>query len=301
MENRNRQSTNKDGFSVEYSIVGEGEPVLVLHGGHSNCDEELGYNELIAHGYAVITPSRPGYGRTSKELGRTIMTACDAYIELLDALHIAQVHVIAISAGGPSGIHLASRYPTRVKSLVLQSAVAQCWLTPDDQLYKFSQIMFRPSIERYVWGVIRVVNRLFPSFLFKTMIASLSKLPKEKVLPQISSDDRRQFRRMLNRQRSGHGFLMDLAQTGHDLTSVLVSIHCPTLILHSIHDAAVPLEHARNAHQQINDSQLWELDSWGHLIWLGTGADGMYERLFTFLKSMGSDAATNRSTNDCES
>nr|WP_242790846.1 hypothetical protein [Bacillus haynesii] len=28
-----------DGLTIEYSRVGEGKPILVMHGGHSNCRE----------------------------------------------------------------------------------------------------------------------------------------------------------------------------------------------------------------------------------------------------------------------
>ncbi|GAA3407801.1 alpha/beta fold hydrolase [Paenibacillus hodogayensis] len=287
MDNTRSQFTTKDGFNMEYRLIGQGDPVLVLHGGHSNCDETFGYSELTARHFSVITPSRPGYGKTSKELGATMASACEAYIGLLDHLQISQAHVIGISAGGPSGIHLASRYPHRVKSLVLQSAVSQRWLLPDDNLYKSAKMMFRPSTEAYLWASIRLINALFPAFLFNSMLASFSKLPKEKVLPQISEEDRKQFKSMLNRQRSKHGFLLDLDQTGHDLTAELLAVQCPALILHSIHDASVPVEHARYAHRHIPNAQLCELDSWGHLIWLGSGNDIMYQKLFAFLDRPG--------------
>lgn len=278
------QYTTREQFNLEYSIVGNGEPVLVMHGGHSSCHEELGYSELTAHNYSVITPSRPGYGKTSAELGETLISACEAYIELLDDLHIPKVHVIAISAGGPSGIQLASRYPHRVKSLVLQSAVAQRWLTPDDKLYKSSQIMFRPPAEKYLWAMTRLVNTIFPAFLFNRMIASFSTQSKERVLQQISEDDRGHFKRMMNRQRSGHGFMIDLDQAGDDRIAVLSEVRCPALIMHSIHDATVSLEHAHHAYRHIPNAQLCELDSWGHLIWLGSGARDMHHRLFAFLE-----------------
>ncbi len=100
-----------EGLTIEYSIFGEGEPILVLHGGHSNCNEEFGYKGLIDNGFSVITPSRPGYGRTSKGIGKSLSTACEYYLKLLVHLKIEKVHVLAISAGGPSGIHFASRYP----------------------------------------------------------------------------------------------------------------------------------------------------------------------------------------------
>ncbi len=281
-----RQYRTRDGFNLEYSIVGQGEPVLVLHGGHSNCHEPLGgSDEIAARHFSVITPSRPGYGRTSKELGESLTVACDSYIELLDELQIPQVHAIAISAGGPSGIHLASRFPHRVRSLVLQSAVTRRWLGPEHKRYKFARFLFRPPVEKYVWATIRLLNKLFPAFLLSGMIPSFSQLPKEEVLPQISDADRSKFALMIARQRSGHGFLIDLAHTSADTTSTLAAIKCPTLIMHSIHDASVSVDHAHHALRLIPNARFCELDLWGHLIWLGTGADEMNRQLFSFLEA----------------
>ncbi|TWL43763.1 hypothetical protein CHCC15543_1441 [Bacillus licheniformis] len=59
-----------DGLTIEYSRVGEGKPILVMHGGHSNCREEFESR------FSIITPSRAGYGRTSKEIGDSLELAC---------------------------------------------------------------------------------------------------------------------------------------------------------------------------------------------------------------------------------
>ncbi len=67
-----------DGLTIEYSRVGEGKPkpILVMHGGHSNCREEFGYRDLYESRFSIITPSRAGYGRTSKEIGDSLELAC---------------------------------------------------------------------------------------------------------------------------------------------------------------------------------------------------------------------------------
>jgi pimeloyl-ACP methyl ester carboxylesterase len=87
-----------DGMTIEYSIIGKGEPILVMHGGHSNCNEEFGYDFLIENGFSVITPSRPGYGKTSKEAGESLPIACEYYAKLLNQLNMGKVHILAISA-----------------------------------------------------------------------------------------------------------------------------------------------------------------------------------------------------------
>lgn len=272
-----------EGMTLEYSILGEGTPVLILHGGHSSCWEELGYEALARQGYALITPSRPGYGNTDKNLGTSLAKACEAYVGLLNHLEIGKVHLLAISAGGPSGLYFASHYPDRVGSLILQSAVTKEWLTPKDKEYRVAQVMFRPGLEQFTWKLVAFMNNRFPRFIFEKMAPSFSKLPFEEVRALIRDEDIEEMRKMNNRMRSGHGFFLDLAQTGTISSEDLQAISCPTLILHSKHDGAVPVEHASYAHQHIHDSELSLLDAWGHLIWLGIGAEDVDRRMIQFL------------------
>jgi pimeloyl-ACP methyl ester carboxylesterase len=268
---------------IEYSIRGAGRPILVFHGGHSNCQEEFGYRELLLNGYAILTPSRAGYGQTSIETGQSLGTACQAYSELLDHLGIEKADIIAISAGGASGIYFAAHYPERVRSLTLQSAVSGQWHTPQDKTYKAAQILFGPSFEKYTWAAVRFMSNQFPRFMFKQMAPSFSLLPYSEVLARTSEEDIQEFRKMNNRQRSGHGFLLDLSQINSITESDLMNIRCPALIQHSQNDQAVPVEHARRAQRHISGSRLCLLDTWGHLIWLGKGSEALYPELLEFL------------------
>ncbi|GIQ69155.1 hypothetical protein XYCOK13_19790 [Xylanibacillus composti] len=98
----------------------------------------------------------------------------------------------------------------------------------------------------------------------------------------MNPGDVQTFKQMICQQRSGHGFMIDLEQTGKPDVDLRV-ISCPTLVMHSQHDSSVPIEHAHYAHEQINGSQLCILDTWGHLIWLGKGSEQVHEKLFAFL------------------
>jgi pimeloyl-ACP methyl ester carboxylesterase len=277
---------NNSGENIEYSIIGEGKPILILHGGHSNCNEEFGYAELIKAGYSLITPSRPGYGRTSPKLGSSLEEASKAYGILLDHLGLENLHVIAISAGGPSGIHFAAAYPERVKSLGLQSAVTKEWLTPRDKEYRAAHILFRPKTEKYVWKMIGFMSNLFPEFIFKQMVSSFSHLKGKEISRHISKSDIESFKKMNNRQRSGSGFIIDIKQTNEINKQHLEAIRCPVLILHSKNDSAVSVEHAKHAAKYISHANLELLDSWGHLIWIGKGSEEMNKKLINFLKHL---------------
>lgn len=271
--------------TIEYSVVGQGEPILVMHGGHSNCKEEFGYKGLVENGYSIITPSRAGYGRTSKEVGTNLSLACECYVRLLDHLNIEKVHILAISAGGPSGIYLASNYPERIRTLTLQSAVTKTWLTPKDKEYKAAKLLFNPKTEKFTWRLISSMTNIFPRFIFKQMFPSFSKLKCNEVKDKWTEDDVEAVKEMNNRQRSGTGFLIDLAQINEISRANLHAITCPTLIMHSKHDSSVPLEHPYYAHEYIPSSKLCLLDSWGHLIWLGISSHETDEMINKFLKS----------------
>ncbi|KLT17958.1 alpha/beta fold hydrolase [Neobacillus vireti] len=276
-----------EGLSIEYSIIGKGEPIFVMHGGHSNCHEEFGYKALVENGFSVITPSRAGYGGTSKEVGKSLATACSQYSRLLAHLNIEKVHVLAISAGGPSGIYFAAHYPELVASLTLQSAVTKEWLTPKDKEYKAARILFRPKVEKYTWKLISLMNNRFPQFIFRQMFPSFSNLTYDEAKSKVNNGDVEAIRKMNNRQRSGNGFFIDLIQVNEISSKDLQAVCCPTLIMHSKHDGSVPLEHAYYANENILGSELCLLDSWGHLIWLGKSAGETDINLITFLNSNG--------------
>ncbi|MGD6780950.1 alpha/beta fold hydrolase [Sutcliffiella horikoshii] len=274
-----------NGLTLEYSIIGEGEPIFVMHGGHSNCREEFGYKALLENGFSIITPSRAGYGDTSKEIGKSLSAACDYYMKLLNHLNIKKVHLLAISAGGPSGIYFASKYPELVCSLILQSAVTKEWLTTEDKELKAAKVLFRPKTEKYTWKLISIMNNLFPRFIFNQMFPSFSKLSQDQAKEMLGKEDVEEIRKMNNRQRSGDGFFIDLAQINELTIENLQDISCPTLIMHSKHDGSVPLEHPYLAHKKVPTSELCLLDTWGHLIWLGKSSKETDEILIRFLKA----------------
>lgn len=108
--------------SMEIAVVGEGPPVLVVHGGAGGYDQGM-LNARGLDGYQVIAVSRPGYLRTPIEVGRTPAEQADALAALLDALEIEKAALVGASAGGMVGVHFALQHPERCWALVLASAL----------------------------------------------------------------------------------------------------------------------------------------------------------------------------------
>jgi 2-hydroxy-6-oxonona-2,4-dienedioate hydrolase len=74
---------------------------------------------LVQHGVRVIAMSRFGYLRTPRPVDASPQAQADAHVCLLDALGIAKVAVMGVSAGAPSAMQTAIRHPERVNALVL--------------------------------------------------------------------------------------------------------------------------------------------------------------------------------------
>jgi pimeloyl-ACP methyl ester carboxylesterase len=113
--------------SIEYRFEGSGPTIVVLNSGHCSRDTRLSHEKLTEHNFSVLTPSRPGYDNTPSEAGKTAQAAADAIATLLDTLQISTEDVIGISTAGPTALSFVQQYPSRVRKLILESAVATDW------------------------------------------------------------------------------------------------------------------------------------------------------------------------------
>ena len=90
---------------IEISKKGEAPYLLALHGTTGIHDGLSCYfDEMLNRGFGIITPSRPGYGRTPLETGSTSAEAADALAALLDELKIDHVVIFGVSGGGPTAL-----------------------------------------------------------------------------------------------------------------------------------------------------------------------------------------------------
>src|SRR3954453_18917194 len=104
---------------IEYADTGEGDPVLVIHGAGGGYDQGLLIGSDVAEGHRLIAPSRFGYLKTPAPDDASPAAQADAHAALLDFLGIKEAIVVAASAGAPSAIELALRFPERVSALIL--------------------------------------------------------------------------------------------------------------------------------------------------------------------------------------
>ncbi len=105
---------------IEFARIGEGSPVLIVHGALGGFDQGLFLARSIdIPNIQIISVSRFGFLRSPVPTGATLDTQADAFAALLDALEIQKAAVFAVSAGSTSAIRFAARHPQRVSALVL--------------------------------------------------------------------------------------------------------------------------------------------------------------------------------------
>jgi pimeloyl-ACP methyl ester carboxylesterase len=114
------QTLETDCGVIEYARVGQGYPLLVVHGAMGGFDHGLWVGQGFAGtGFQLISVSRFGYLRSSLPADASLNLQADAFACLLDALGIQKAAVFAVSAGSTSAIRFAARHPGRVTALVL--------------------------------------------------------------------------------------------------------------------------------------------------------------------------------------
>jgi pimeloyl-ACP methyl ester carboxylesterase len=125
-----------NGARIEYEVIGEGEPVLFLHGvllGDS-------FRPMLAEpgvgdGHRCILSHRRGYaGSTPGPAEDSIAEAAADARALLDHLGVDRAHVVGHSYGGVVALQLALDAPERVRSLALVEAALL--VGPDEEKYR---------------------------------------------------------------------------------------------------------------------------------------------------------------------
>jgi pimeloyl-ACP methyl ester carboxylesterase len=109
-----------NGLEVYYEHSGEGEPLLLVHGGTATSQSWASHLPAFTEHFEVFTPDSRGHGRTDNpagELGYRVMA--DDLASLIDALGLQRPLVLGYSDGGQIALELGLCYPGLARALVL--------------------------------------------------------------------------------------------------------------------------------------------------------------------------------------
>ena len=115
-----RQTVEIHGQPVTYHQMGEGPPLLLVHGITSSSRTWKSVMPRLAERYTVIAPDLLGHGRSAKPHGDYSLGAYASGIrDLLVTLDVPKATVVGHSLGGGIAMQFAYQFPERISRLVL--------------------------------------------------------------------------------------------------------------------------------------------------------------------------------------
>ena len=122
---REPRSVIADGASLFVDDLGEGEPLLLLHGfGGTGKDwrQVFDLGDLAAR-FRLIIPDARGHGRSSNPKDEFTFRRCaEDALAIMDHLGIERAGAVGLSLGAKTLLHLATLAPARVSRMILVSA-----------------------------------------------------------------------------------------------------------------------------------------------------------------------------------
>lgn len=247
--------------AVDFAELGDGDPVLVLHGTGGGFDQALDMTAALAdEGFRLIAPSRFGYLRTSVPHDTSAAAQADMSAELLDQLGIERCAVLGISAGAWPALHFASRHPSRCSAVVL--------LVPATDLPCQTRLLGRVlsgvfACDFLAWAMVRL------GCVFAGLGGPMVGTPA-RVVRRASRKEKRRVRSILFDALPGSarlaGMRIDLAQMSPDSSCALDTIACPVLAISAADDAFQTAGRARDVAAAVPDGITVIYSSGGHAL-----------------------------------
>lgn len=118
---------DSNGVRIHYTVQGEGEPVLLIHGFVANSQLQWdlpGITKALAKDYRVIALDNRGHGQSGKphDAKKYGLEMVEDAVRLLDHLKIKKAHVVGYSMGALITAKLIALHPERVLTATLGGA-----------------------------------------------------------------------------------------------------------------------------------------------------------------------------------
>jgi pimeloyl-ACP methyl ester carboxylesterase len=114
-----------NGIKMYYEIHGQGEPLVLIHGGGSTIGTTFGnIRPLLAKNFKVIAVELQAHGHTSdRDAPESFQQDADDVAALLAYLKIDKANIFGFSNGGSTALQIGIRHPEIVNKIIAASAV----------------------------------------------------------------------------------------------------------------------------------------------------------------------------------
>ncbi len=208
-----------NGVQINYEVMGEGDPILLVHGWGGSLDSLRALGEMVSDTHKVILVDLPGFGKSANPPGDWgVGEYANLITALLENLKIKKITYFGHSFGGAIGLILSTKPNSVVSKLILcNSALKRPNKTVKIPLFLKSVLFRTKSIRIWTYRI------FFPN----------SDIAKH---PHLESN----FKRIMQQ----------------DLSHLPPKIKTPTLIIWGEGDTFTPVAWAYELHQQIANSLL---------------------------------------------
>lgn len=229
--------------TIFYRTMGQGEPLLLLHGLSGSFRWWRRNIFHLAHSYQLYLIDVPGFGRRKADQhGFDLDSIAASLVEWMDLLDIKQAHLLGHSMGGYLCLWIAAHHPARLKRLVLVSPAS------------FFQ---NPSFGSSIVPLLLTICTLKPSFF-----------------PLLVADALRAGPRVI--VQAAHDLFTK------DIRASLPEISAPTLLIWGTHDVLVPPVIGEILRDLMPDARLLLLEKAGHVAMFDQ-ADQFNQAVLAFL------------------
>ena len=257
------------GVKVRVQEVGEGEPVLFIHGGPNSGST---WAPLVEHfpGYRCLVVDRPGTGLSDPYAVTrdNLEWYGDVFVgDVLAALEVGSAHVVASSFGGMLALRSAAAEPQRFRRMVQMAAPA---LAPGSSTPPFMKAMAFAPI-RWLIGKLPPNQKANDGIL--RQIGHGASLDEGRFSPvfndwylalQRYTDTMRNDGNMIGRFVSARGFDPDDSIPDE----VFAAVEAPTVFLWGADDGFGGEAVARGVVERMPNAELVMIPRSGHLPWL---------------------------------
>lgn len=263
-----------DGRRLAYAEWGDpdGVPVIHHHGmPGSRLDHPAGdavYREL---GVRVITPDRPGYGRSDPLPGRTLLEWPKDVTALADELELRRFAITALSGGGIYALACAALIPERLAGVVLAGCPAPLdrphatrGMRPDN-LVGLRMARVAPWLFHAVAASLAGEVRRHPAVFLDEGIHNQS--PSDRLwtaLPWVRADAIGTLREVFH--QGALAYAQDLNLLVRPWGFALAEIETRIQLWHGDADRVIPLHHARYLASALPDATLQVCRGEGHML-----------------------------------
>jgi 2-hydroxymuconate-semialdehyde hydrolase len=237
---------NFDGYKTRFLTAGNGEPLILLHGGGAGSSATANFRPnvpVFAKKYSVYAPEYLGFGLSDKpaeEHCYDLSYRARQVVAFMDSLCMESAYFVGNSYGGMICYYMAVMHPNRMRKMVVQGGPlgAKRKDTPGS----------------------KVINTYTPTFEMQKAMCENLFYNKEFVTDDLVNE------RLKMTQMPGAIEALKKQWAGSRLTVTdrLGEIHVPTLIIHGRHDSTVPIEDSIEAAKAIPGAQLRIFENAGH-------------------------------------